>query len=228
MLEEIDNLKIRTIPRHSHTGIDSDQINYDDVLYLEDLVWRKYFYYYTFFESVDGLTRTGTVTIDGTGVTLNTGAGTASIIKEPLVQASVGSIDFAKHSRIRFGVEFGAGSLSSVVAYFTLGTFGIGENYYGFNISNSTLRGSSSNANTTASNAIDLQTLSVSTSYELEARFYPNVKKIIFSVNGVQRGILRSDLPTGTSANVLSAIIGTTDSATKTVVVSYHEILQKR
>jgi len=226
-MAEINLGKIQSVPRHTHNGTDSVQINYDDVLNLEDLLWNKFFYSHTFFESVDGYTKTGTATIDGTGVTLNTGSTNSALVKEPLVQAAVGSLDFSKESRIRFGIEFGASSLSAVTARFTFGTFGIGENYYGFEITNAALSGSSSNGDTSSSNAISLATLVGGTSYELEARLFPK-SGIHFYVDGAKKGILRSELPSGTSANLMEAGITTTNASVKTVVISYHELLQKR
>jgi hypothetical protein len=215
------------ISSHTHSGIDSQIIQLKDISFDTSL-WDKYSYWSTFFESIDGYSKQGNApTISEIGVTLATAASlnsTSTLLKDPQVNLIP---NFNKVSRFRLGIEFGASSLSNVQATFSLGTYGVGEVYYGFEVSGSTLKGSSSNQNTGSSNAITLKTLSVSTNYELEARFTPN-RSIQFFVGGNLVGILRNELPVDTNSRLLEFYIKTTNSTAKSVIVSYYEVFQTR
>jgi hypothetical protein len=202
-----------------------------------DAVWRNLYYYSFQYESLDGLSLQGNVpTIDSTGITMATAAvlnSTSGIVKDATAQKA---LTFGKRQAFRLTLEFGAASLSNVTAHFSVGVFGIGENYYGFELANSTLKGSSSNGNTSTTNAVTLATLSGATSYEIEACLDPIAKRVVFLVNGVEKGNVTTEIPSGTSAsgvltplgNIIDWQIKTTDANAKTVSIGNFELIQQR
>ncbi len=175
----------------------------------------------TFFESIDGYAKQGNVpTLDELGVHLATAASlnsTSILFKQPTNNI----LSFREKSYFKIVVTFD--NISNVVAYLTVGQFGISEEYYGFELSGATLKGSSSNANTGSSNAINLKTISAITTHELKVQFNPN-DKVIFYVNDVEVGSLKTELPSNNAFSIIPFLqIKTTDTSSKTMHIDYFE-----
>lgn len=201
-----------------------------------DAFWDKIFYYSSMYESLDGVSLQGNVpTINDTGITMATAAvlnSTSIIVKDGIAQKVT---SFGKRQRFRITLEFSNNSLTNSNGYFTTGLFGIGEQYYGFEFNGTTLKGSSSNINTVASNAVTLATLATLKTYELEAVLFPG-EKVIFYINGEEKGIVTTDIPIGwtVAAGYLpnnffyNWMIKTTDAGAKSVSVGLFEYIQER
>ena len=194
-----------------------------------DAFWKKLFHFMTFFESLDGFDTTtsgggGSRTLNGNLLYLATAATSASRIdvsKHPTIQ---GLVTFSQISNFRS--YFLVGSIAAQEIYIQVGSYG-GQGY-GFKVVNGSLYGFT-NDGTTESTKL-LQTISASTNYAIEARYYPT-KKVVFLVDTVEKGLLATNLPSPTAvANVnLSDIsIKTTENVAKTLELSFFEYLQFR
>lgn len=172
----------------------SDVIN-DKIL---DLVWTKYYYYSTFFESIDGYTQTtggtGSVDISDTRIAVNTGAtngSSAELQKNPTNQTI---LRWDRESRFRINFDVSATTNQEIRIAIGDASNGIQDSHYGFWVDDSTLKGTASNGTTSAS--VTLKTISSSTPYDIEARFYPG-KRVDFFVDGKLLGSItdQSKLP---------------------------------
>lgn len=199
-----------------------------------DLIWDISFYWNTIFESLDGFALGGNVpTIDpvnfgGVNLTTTAVANNSSYLYKIIGDGQQSPVVFNKKTRIKYHIDTSV--LTNITAFFTLGTYGIGEEYYGFEIVNGVLKGSSSNADTGSSNAITLMTLSASTTYILEAKYNPN-DKIVFIVNGIEVGIIKNELPTPDNMGLgflCNAQVKTTDTVAKTINLKRFFILQEK
>lgn len=196
-----------------------------------DLMWDIPFYYITIFESLDGYDLQGNVPtlspVNFPGVRLQTAASLNSFssMTKWISDSSPADILLNKKIRAKFRIETGA-SLSNITANFTIGTFGISETYFGFELSGTTLSGSSSNPDTTSSNAIALKTLAINTAYVLEVRYEPN-KKVIFLIDGIEVGSLTSELPydNGSLAYMFEAYVRTTNTLAKALYLTRYSML---
>ena len=198
-----------------------------------DLVWDIPFTFNAIFESLDGYDLQGNVPTlsptDYSGVRLQTAAtlNSFSFMTKLMGDSSPSDIQLNKKLRIKFRIETGS-SLTNITSHFTLGTFGVSEVYFGFELSGTTLSGSSSNADTASSNAIALKTLAINTAYVLEARYLPN-KKVIFLIDGIEVGTITTELPydNGSISRIFEAYVKTTEAVAKTIYLTRYSFLRE-
>lgn len=194
--------------------------------------WRDNFYYPTFFESLSGYALSGNVpTINELGANLQTAASlnsTSRMAKQPNAGSTRNFLNLKNRLISRIVIVTG-NSLTNITGNFTLGLFGANEEYVGFELSGTTLKGSSSNTNTAGSNAITLKTLAVNELYELEIR-YLSGNKIVFLVNNSEVGSLTTQLPNIVGGFTLlnDFNIKTTDANAKSVGVIFFDLLLSR
>ena len=191
-----------------------------------DLIWKKTVHWITFFESLDGFHVTADAqSIDHNDVWIRTSAvdaNSAYILKQPTLQ---GLITFSQKSHMRSAVSID--SVASVTAYIIVGKTG-GDSYYGFKIVNNSLKGVSFDG--TTEKTVDLQTISASTIYNIEARYSP-ADKIVFLVETVEKGVIIQNLPLRIAVvniNPMEIRITTNTTAAKTLQFSFFEYLQSR
>ena len=204
--------------------------NFTDLLIQR--VWRQMFTWATFFESLDGFTDNssgGSISIDGTDITLNSSATSgnyAELIKQPNWQ---GVSTFYAKNMFRTAVVFN--SNTNQEAYLVFGN--LSDKYYGFKVSNGTLYGVVNNG--TTETTVELQSISVSTTYNLEAVYYPK-DKVVFYVNagGIKwepKGIITSGLmkpEKSVITHIMDIKIKTNENAAKTMQLSFWQYLQSR
>ena len=202
-----------------------DEILPDKVL---NLLWKNTFHWLTLFESVDGFVQTivgtGTVTLDGNDVVLATSAvanDSVDLAKEP---SWLGLATFSQRSFMRSAVV--VNSITSQEIYIKVGRSD--TQGYGFKIINGSLYGTT-HSGTTESTVL-LQTISISTAYQLEARYLPS-DKVVFFVDTIEKGVLTTNLPSpAVTANdkLMTLRVKTTTTAARNMQVSYFEYLQRR
>lgn len=205
-----------------------------------DITWDDYFYYQTFFESLDGWNLTdssgGSSNTNRLGVHLVTGASTndeSSIDKEPVYQ---NVLSFDQESR--FSTAFFVTGVSDVEGFLGIGEVNNGAtgNHYGFFFENSTLKGSCADGSTQST--IDLVTIStnhpssIDPIYYIEAHLYPG-HKIEFFVktdagNIINKGIITTNLPSGRMFEWLGARIKTTTTSSIELRFGHMEYVQIR
>lgn len=191
-----------------------------------DLTWKNTFHWITFFESLDGFTvAADSHSIDHANLVITTSDvedNTAYVKKQPSIQ---GLITFSQRSNMR--TAFIIGSVADVTAYMLVGNTGAND-YYGFKIVNNSLKGVSKDG--TTEKTVDLQTISASTVYGIEARYSP-ADKIIFLVDAVEKGVINQNLPSRTEVAEILPLhfsIQTNTTAAKTLQFSFWEYLQSR
>jgi len=205
--------------------------------------WDDYFYYMTMFDSIDGFSSSGQVTIDSGGLILSTTStinNSANLYKLPNPTAIVSIptntlLSWKQPQRIRGNIAMA--SVSNVTAYITRGVnYGPSYPYFGFKIINNTLYGVSRDNNTDGEAAIALMTISTNTVYIVEARYLPGEKILFYVVNNAtkeleQKGILTTKLPSISNSNVggfYEYFISTQNAAVKQMTASFFEYIQKR
>jgi len=206
---------------------------------IYESIWEDMFFWSTFFESIDGYNQTipsgGSITNNSEQLILSTGA-TANnevrIYKQPEWQ---GVLTFYKKNAFRTNIVLN--SVSNLESWLTVGPSNNSSfSFYGFKIVNNTLKGVSCDGGGTIQE-INLMTISSSTSYNLEARYYPN-EKIVFYVKGPNdsigfrpAGVITSHLPKAAQAPfymIIDVRIKTTDANNKTLSMSFWEFMQSR
>ncbi len=202
-----------------------------------DIAWTKYFYYSTFFESIDGYNNHN----DGSGatictsqfVTMNTGATANSVVylqKSPLDQ---NVLRWDREARVRFGAGFSPTANGTI--YLSVGDFhNLGDaanaTHYGFLIHNNALFGSCSFG--TAQSTVNLNTPVISQIFTLEARYLPGVR-IDFFVDNLLKGSITTNLPTKEVATSVMPFFETyltngSDASSNGMAISWFEYIQKR
>ncbi len=204
--------------------------NFTDLLIQR--IWKQMFTWVTFFESLDGFTKSlsgGSITINGTNIVLSSSATSgnyARLIKEPSWQ---GLSTFYAKNMFRTAVVFN--SITNQEAYLVFGN--LTDKYYGFKVVNGTLYGVVNDGSTETTT--ELQTISTSTNYNLEAIYYPK-NKIVFYVNagGVNwdpKGIITTGLMKPeklVNFYLMDIKIKTNENADKTMQLSFWQYLQSR
>lgn len=196
-----------------------------------DIVWNKYFYYYTFFESLDGFSTTGTVTIGSAGVQLVTGgsAGDKAAFKKVPLNQNI--LDFNKEQRFRCNFE--TTSVTAVRSFAVVGNrFSANQSYYGIGIFDGVVSGMVSDGTTLGFANLNL-TVAANENHDYEARLYPG-SRVDFYVDGVVRGsiaytsILPQNTNTTYNTNFYEIGLETTEAVAKTMHVSEFEYIQQR
>lgn len=195
---------------------------------------RRDFQWFTFLDSIDGfyqdITGTGSITIDGGGVSCSTGtsATSSSGISKGVSGASVFSWD--KKRRIKFLVSF-AEVNSNNSAYLSTGyvsALQTTQRHFGFYLAtNGALK--AHNADGTTEKETDLSTsLSAGTKYILEA-VWDGSTSIKYYVNDVLKATVTQNLPSGTQDAlwIVSALVITAAAADKKMVLNFIDFWQE-
>lgn len=190
-----------------------------------DLIWKKTFHYFTFFESIDGFTKTAgtTLTSDQYITLLTTGVSGNNqyIEKKPLYQ---GLITFSQKSYFRSDLYFVNNTNQTI--YLIVGQKT--DNAYGFKIINGTIYGVTRNGSDETT--VSLGSITAGDDMNLEARYYPS-DKVVFLTDSVEKGISTTNLPSPAAvANqfLFYADITTNEAAAKEIRMSFFEYMQFR
>ena len=190
-----------------------------------NLVWKKTFHWITFFESIDGFTKTAGTTLTSdqyiTFLTTNVSGNNQYIEKKPLYQ---GLITFSQKSYFRSDLYFVNNTAQTI--YLIVGQK-TGD-AYGFKVINGTIYGVTRNG--ANESTISLGSITAGDDMNLEARYYPN-DKVIFLTDSVEKGTLSINLPS--PANVASqflfyADITTDEAVAKEMRMSFFQYSQFR
>lgn len=199
-------------------------------------VWSNYIYHSTTFDNIDAYTiNVGTVTNDpGQGVIASTGviSGAEADFKRNLTYDTFLRWDMEQ----RFKTSIQINSATSMEAVLGIGKIqapssaALGTNF-GFYITNGAIQGQCNNQTNQTRLALGVN-MSALTSYELEARFIPNYG-VLFFVNGVQRGLIQTNLPSADTSNIphttfIGCYVKTNAAGTKILYISFFEFIQKR
>jgi len=178
--------------------------------------------YKTFFESVDGYAKTGTVAVDENYVSIKTGSTTNNTATLQKIPNFYSTLSFGKPSKIRIGVKFIANTNQEVY----LVTGAIGGVGYGFKIDDGTIKGVTHDGSTEGT--VTLTTFSAGDDFNLEASYSPS-DKIVFKIDGDEVGSLNANLPTPTLTifnNLLNYKVKTDEDAEKEIQTSYFRYIQ--
>lgn len=189
-----------------------------------DIVWNDFYYYSSTFESIDRYLTLGTgaseiVNADGLYLaTDGTGTNEAGLL---LVVSS----DLISTSRIaRFRVSNKVSSITNVNwAALTLED-SLGTSYVGFWMKSGTIYGATSKAGTET--LVSLGSYSADTFYKLELYFTP--AKVTFYVDGIEKGVSTTNIPTTTPTKLFDIGIGETSASARNSTTSYFEFIQKK
>lgn len=195
-----------------------------------DKNWNNYFYYNTFFESLDGWGASGaTATYQWTNLTTGAVSGdSASITKSPVYQ------DVLTYNRLaRFRSQFHS-EVTSEELFIGIGAGGKSATakHYGFLLDGSTLKGVCANG-TTQSEVTLLTGITDTIPYQIEARFVPG-QKVVFYVKSatdsklMEKGTLMSNLPSGAITDWISVELITRTTSSKQSNISFFEYIQER
>ena len=193
-----------------------------------DLAWKKTIHFITFFESIDGYSKTtsgGTITLDGNQIQMQSGATSgnyALLEKGPTYQ---GLLTFSQDSNMRTTIT--VDQTTNQTAYILMGALNAGYGGYGFKIVDDKIYGVANNG--TSETTVLLQTISTS-NYTLEARYVVG-KSVVFLINNVEKGVVNATLPSQASVanpNLLTIKITTAANADKVMHFSFFEYMQYR
>lgn len=200
-----------------------------------DLFFNNIFRYLTLFESLDGVTTSGTAAVDGVKLTLTTGGtsgNSAEASKTPLYQ---NLLSFGYKSRFRTALQFT--SITNHTTYIVAGSLS-GGTYYGFKLvgdgSSTKLYGVTKDGSTEQTVLLK-SGLSADTTYSLEARYTPK-NGVIFYVDTsgmafgfLNLGTITTHLPSYLLANtdkLYDVKVTTNTNSAKIMKVSYFEYVQ--
>lgn len=198
---------------------------------IMDIVWNSYFYYFTGFASPDEFTTTGsTVIFDGGGVLLGTAATldtSASLYRD---LALMESVNFSRESRIRTRIRLGSDITDQriEIGIGSIAAPNIDNDGYGFYIEDNALFGFAQ-SDFSSRSSLRLKTVSSSTTYALDARYYPN-GRVDFYVDNKLLGSVGTNLPVGidTSVQFFGAVITTQEGVAKSMFIHSFEFIQDR
>jgi len=182
-------------------------------------------HYQTFWESLDGWNQTEnlggsgqefTVATSGQGLRLTTG--NSSDDAEACEKFFLGNVFFNFERRMKLRTAARWSAITDQQSRILVG--GDGSRSFGFQVTNATLQGLAHD--NTASVTTNLLTITANTTFELEARYIPN-DKVVFLVDGVERGTVSTSLPSSGSNDVNFMILDilTNANANKTIRVFY-------
>lgn len=200
-----------------------------------DIVWNDYYYYSTFFESIDGYGQTvggtGSVSITENQIEVATGAtsGSSAILQKYPTQQNV--LRWDRESRFRSDLSLFDDDAQEVRLSIGDSSNGVQDSHYGFWVDDATLKGTSS-LNTTVE-SVTLKTLAASTVYSLEARYFPG-SRVDFYVDGLKLGSVTNQaaLPsaetTKTFLPFFTFYIENQEAVGKKARCSWFEYIQRR
>ncbi len=188
---------------------------------------RNDFHWYTLLESLTGFTVTAGATLTGDYAqiaTTNVANNYQYIVKAPIYSPAL--LTWAKDRKIRTKVYFADNTAQTIWINADGGSNTTSvNNHLGFKVLNGTLYGTVADGVTEAT--LDCGAVSGGGSHSLEIKFIAGVSAE-FIVDGVSKGFIRQNLPTGTqyASNILIAEITTTENVIKTIRLSFWEVWQ--
>lgn len=204
-----------------------------------DIVWNKYFYYYSLFEEIiDGWSlsdsSSGVSVTNAAGVLLATGnvsGNKTSINKNPIYTRV---ITFDQPSRFRTSFSPTQVTSTTVVLSVGDGTSGTVTPHYGFRLENATLYAIT--ANGISETKVAIKTLVAADVIVAEARHFPGQKVVFYcSDNGsgqlIERATISTTLPSGSIFAALAWLefkITTSTTAQRSVGIDFVEYIQRR
>lgn len=197
---------------------------------MYDVTWNDYWHYFEPFASaanvIDGAhgtamtyenTGQASVTLDGWEVAVEASITAASFMQKVQIPTLGGSgvginrnLSWSQQQRFRANFSYsGSAASPQFTAYLVRGATpqsSYNHPNFGFKIVNGSLRGIARNSSA-AEGSVILATLSKNTAYVVEARYFPGDKVIYFLQNNStlkmeEAGVLRTNLPTPSNANV--------------------------
>lgn len=232
-------------------------LNQETAKHALDIVWDQYFYWFTFFESLDGYAGAGDVVSNTTRLFLRTSAVEDNVAWAQKISVYQNVLTFDLESRFRTSFDFanvlGAGVLTDIKGYVGTGysrtgatdffTDGLaGGSHYGFYLEDDNLYGITSDGVTHST----LLLLEGMTNYDLrfvEARHFPGNKVTFYMSEGTDAinpnnqivplrefGSISTTLPTGFRASIMNVAVQNNDSAggTREMDVGFWEFAQRR
>lgn len=195
---------------------------------MYNFMWENTLRWTTFFENLNGFSKTGDVSINGNEILLQTSAAKgsfASISKTPLTQSV---LTFNRKSSMRTAFSLNDPDMSEV--YITAGNPDDAKqtSYYGFRIKNGFLYGVSFDGKNES--MARLEKIKAKKIYNIEARFTP-AKNIIYYVNGKNLNSLSANLPRyslSASQNLMFIKIQSLNNSIKTLRTSFFDYMQYR
>jgi len=191
-------------------------------------VERNDFHWFTLFESIDGYATAGTVNLTAGYVSIITAATTNSVseLQKTLAYHST-EFTWDKKRKFRTNINFQDDTLQTI--YIVAGG---GQNAtdkkIGFFVLNGDLYGVT--ADGAYGHTLDIGVaITAGNTYVLETVFYPG-DRCEFYVNGAFKGMIESNLPSGTGAKedwFLDVYVKTGEDATKEVRLSYWDLWQQ-
>ena len=242
---EIENLRdeIKSIPAPETPEAAISQLTYpldsiskkvikDEIASsIVEILWDDVIYWSTFYESADGWTLTGTPTFIGGEVSLS--ASTAMTVAISKDTNNKNLLKWDKDQRMR--MNFSLSSVADLTAIMVMGNQivgGVTNSHFGFRVDNNSLKGVAGDKMSSAQTSIPLKTLTGSTVYEIDARYYAG-QKVVFLVDGVELGGISTNLPitdndTGYNPGIMEIVI-TNDAASganKQLISSFFEYIR--
>lgn len=200
-----------------------------------DLEWNNSISYLTFFESLNGYS-TSNVAFNNEDVRFSlpaTNNAEAYLQKRPTHNAF---LSFATPSYFRTTIYLS--SVTSIKGQIVIGAstadglggFTTNNRKYGFYFNGSSLYGIVGNG--TSESTVLLETISASTNYNLTAKFTP-ASKVVFFVDGVQKGVVKTNLPYPSTAgsaetNFFKYDLVNNEGVAKTMDISYFQYIQQK
>lgn len=198
-----------------------------------DVAWNDYFYYHTFFESLDGW-NPGATTLSKFGtdgnlaviIDIASGAGVSSesIDKTPAISDL---LSYDKRQRTRTYVAYfddaNQNSYIGIGQAFTGNTKG-----YGFEQANAALKAVSADGTATTTKTLNV-TLDTSKFYKLETVLYPG-ERIDFFLDGVLATTINENIPSGAMPRFITAWIqkSSADGLEKNISLSEFEFIMSQ
>lgn len=226
--KEVESLKVEISelrnkkPIDRYLDVESKDI-IKDIIKNEffELYWDSIFQYTTNAESLDGLTKSAGVGLLGGAFNLiTTATGTNfQYLKRTFAPADV--FNFSKESRFRIVM-----AADQIVTQNILITIGSTGHFFGFDIEDDVIRGTTRDGTTTKIVTLN-KSINSTDLFLLEARFFPK-NRVDFYVNGVQYGSSTINLPTTTSTTLWECTITEQAALAKTMWLYSVEYLQKK
>lgn len=189
-----------------------------------DAEWDSNFYYLTFFETIDRLTTAGTPTLTVEGISLVTDTDVGTFESAAL---GVPAGDFLKYRKSYFRTLLKIDPVANTILSVYFLEDDALDNYFGFRITNGTIRGISSYEGTETT--LVLTTVLGDTYVTLEGRYVPG-DGVVFLINGVERGKIITNLP-NVNADIellFSFVLENSGGVAKESNISYLQFIQEK
>lgn len=198
-----------------------------------DFLWNDYFQYRTHFESLDNFTATsvhttnaGNVGLQDGGVIISnnvspTGGDSMSLSKS---RPTDSRFDFVSDSRFRCTAAFVTNANQEISIVCGV----LSAHAYGFMLDDGALSGLAQTGSGSRSKVTILSPIAVDTFYVLDARFFPEIGKVEYYIDGVLKGTITTNLPTTNNTFLWVGKVLTDNTTQKAMQMWDVEVMQKR